>query len=122
VRRCLTLIAAFALLVRGLIPVGYMLAPAAAGEMTVVICTGHGPQLVIIDAEGKPVPAKPAVADGGLCAYASPGATTLADAAATPIAAEVRYAAAVYRVARTIFQGPTQTDASSPRGPPSELI
>ena len=91
-RRFLTVLALLSLTLRSLLPVGFMLAPSAADEMTVVICTGHGPLTVTLDADGKPVPTKPKLTDAGLCAYASPGATTLADAAPAPAARDVLYA------------------------------
>ncbi|MEI9902159.1 MAG: hypothetical protein WDN31_21050 [Hyphomicrobium sp.] len=57
-RNLLTLLTVTVLALRSLLPVGFMLA-SHAGEMTVVICTGHGAETVTIDADGKRVPAKP---------------------------------------------------------------
>ncbi len=67
-------------------------------------------------------PQSPAAADHGLCAYASPGATIVADAGAMPVARQVRYATAVYRVARAAFHEQRLSGSASPRGPPSQLI
>ncbi|MGQ0671468.1 MAG: DUF2946 family protein [Hyphomicrobium sp.] len=80
-RRLLSLLFVLALAVRGLVPTGYMLSPAAdgSGEMTIVVCTGHGPLLMTIDADGNPVPpAKPAASDTGLCAFAASAAVAVA--------------------------------------------
>ena len=121
-RRFLTVLALLSLTLRSLLPVGFMLAPASADEMTVVICTGHGPLTVTLDADGKPVPAKPKLTDAGLCAYASPGATTLADAAPSPAAREVVYARYVVRAHAAIVVAPHKPGATLPRGPPTELI
>jgi hypothetical protein len=59
VRRFLTPLFILAFALRALVPAGFMLAPSAVGEMTVVLCTGHGPQTITLDADGKPVPATP---------------------------------------------------------------
>ena len=121
-RRFLTVLALLTLTLRSLLPVGFMLAPAAADEMTVVICTGHGPLTITLDADGKPVPTKPKLTDAGLCAYASPGGTTLADAAPALAAREVIYERALVRVHAAIVVAPHKPGATSPRGPPTELI
>ena len=121
-RRFLTVLALLSLTLRSLLPVGFMLAPSAADEMTVVICTGHGPLTVTLDADGKPVPTKPKLTDAGLCAYASPGATTLADAAPALAARDVLYARALVRLHVAMAVALRLPGASSPRGPPAELI
>ncbi len=71
-RRLLSLLFILTLAARSAVPAGFMLAPSVSGDgsMTVVICTGHGPQIVTLDANGKPIPAKPAAGDLGLCAFA----------------------------------------------------
>jgi hypothetical protein len=72
VRRFPTLLFVIALTLRSLVPVGFMLAPVAAdGAMTVVICTGHGPQIMTLDAEGNPVPQKSGITDQNVCPYAA---------------------------------------------------
>jgi hypothetical protein len=115
-------LALLSLTFRSLLPVGFMLAPSAGDEMTVVICTGHGPLTVTLDADGKPVPTKPKLTGAGLCAYASPGATTLADAAPAPAARDVLYARRAVRLHVAMAVALRLPGASSPRGPPIELI
>ena len=73
VRRFLTPLFILAFALRALVPAGFMLAPSAVGEMTVVLCTGHGPQTIALDADGKPVPATPKQSQHTRCAYASVG-------------------------------------------------
>jgi hypothetical protein len=73
VRRFLAPLFILAFALRALVPVGFILAPSAVGEMTVVLCTGHGPQTITFDADGKPVPATPKQNPHTLCAYASVG-------------------------------------------------
>lgn len=121
-RRFLTVLALLSLTLRSLLPVGFMLAPSAADEMTVVICTGHGPLTVTLDVDGKPVPAKPKLTDAGLCAYASPGATTLADAAPALAARDVLYARSLVRLHVAMAVALRLPGATSPRGPPTGLI
>lgn len=70
-RPVLTVLLACILLVRSLLPSGWMLAaaPDDSDRLTVVICTQHGPQTVSLDPDGAPE-------DGGqtpaekLCAFA----------------------------------------------------
>ena len=82
-RRYCSLLFVVALGLRSLLPVGFMLAPAAAdGTMTVVICTGHGPETVTLDADGKPVPQK--IADQNICPYAASAPIAVAVTAPAP--------------------------------------
>jgi hypothetical protein len=71
VRRILTVLSIVALTARSLVPSGFMLAPVApgTGAMTVVMCTGHGPQVLKLEADGKPIPAKPGKPRTELCAF-----------------------------------------------------
>jgi hypothetical protein len=121
VRRYLALMLVVTLALRSLVPAGFMLAP-VGGEMTMVICTGHGPQTITLDASGKPAPGKPQHSDTSLCPYASTGAVALGDSATVPLAQEVRYAAVTYRITRDLFRAVPQPGATSARGPPSRLI
>jgi hypothetical protein len=109
------------LAVRSLLPAGFMLQPSVAGDGTlaVVICTGHGPQTVTLDADGKPIPAKSQSADASLCAYASTGAVAPGDGAPPTLATEAHYAAVTYRITRELFRADPKPGATSARGPPN---
>ena len=69
-----------------------MLAPTASGELTIVICTGHGPATVTLTSDGKLAPAKPKPADRGLCAYASVGGVALSEPVSAPSALALTFA------------------------------
>lgn len=71
-RRILTILSIVALMARSMVPSGFMLAPVPSGDgaMTFVLCTGHGPQIVKLGADGKPIPTKPGTAPKELCAFA----------------------------------------------------
>ncbi len=116
-RRLLTPLLVLVLALRTLVPAGFMLA-SVGGEMTMVICTGHGPQMITLDADGKPAPAKSHHSDSSLCPYASTGAITVGDSALVPLALQVRYAAVAYRITRDLFRAAAQPGATSARGPP----
>jgi hypothetical protein len=72
-RRIFTQLFVLALALRSLVPAGFMLAPSAVdgGRVTIVICTGHGPQPLDVDGSGKPLPSKPSASDHGLCPFAA---------------------------------------------------
>lgn len=100
-----------------MIPVGFMLAPAIYGEtMTVVICTGHGPQAMQIDREGRPVEQRQSTKE--TCPYAgsTPIAVALADLLQLSVPAE--YADAGYPLARVSTATLRWIGASWARGPP----
>lgn len=69
------LLVACAIMLRTLIPAGFMIAPAAQnGGWSVVLCSGNGPVTVILDADGRirgdaPAPAAPTKHDAP-CAFA----------------------------------------------------
>ena len=108
--------------VRSLLPMGLMLAavPDHAGAVEIVICTGHGPQSLTVDDEGRPLPAKAPAADKSTCPYAPVGAVAANDE--TPVLAQtVRYAALTYAIAAEIFRATPKPGAQSARGPPSLL-
>lgn len=96
-RRFTTLLFVLTLTVRSLLPVGFMLAPAAAdGTMTVVICTGHGPETMTLDAEGKPVPQKSGAADQNACPYAASAPLAVAVASPAPEMVPASFADPLY--------------------------
>jgi Protein of unknown function (DUF2946) len=121
VRRRLALLLIVTVALRSLVPTGFMPA-SVGGEMTIVICTGHGPQTLALDAQGKPAPHKPQHSHETLCPYASAGAVTLGAGVPVPLALQVRYAAVSYRITRDLFRAAPAPGATSARGPPSRLI
>lgn len=119
--RLIKLLCAFALAVNALIPAGYMLARAqGSDEVTVVICTGSGPQKILIDSNGQQIPDHQKSASKR-CDFATSGAVALTDAPPARLAAQVRYVAVVYRVQRQALRDAPKTGAVSARGPPLEL-
>jgi hypothetical protein len=107
--------------VRSLLPVGFMLAPAQAGDgaMSIVICSGLGPQILAIDADSQPVPAKSQHTDKnqGHCPFA--GALAAEQSAPVAVESTARYTAMVYRVVRDLFRSTPLIAATPTRGPPS---
>lgn len=122
-RRWLSLILLVVFAARCLVPAGFMLEASSTGDgtMTMVICTGQGAQMISVDADGKPIPPKPAHADNGICPYSASGTAALA--AIEPIALEAQAfeAAVTYRLTAQIFRATPKPGATSARGPPSEL-
>jgi hypothetical protein len=119
VRRLLASIVVLAFALRSVVPVGFMLAPAATGELTVVICTGHGPAIVTLTADGKLVPAKPKPGDHALCAYASVGGVALSEPVAAPSALGLEFADLAFTPTRDLIRVLPRAGATSARGPPS---
>jgi hypothetical protein len=54
-RRAISHLLLLLLLARSLVPVGYMPAFGADGKVQIVICTGHGPATVSVDASKTPM-------------------------------------------------------------------
>lgn len=113
----------FALVVRSLLPAGFMLAPAASadsdGGFTVTICTGDGLRSLAVDREGKPLQPAKSTSDHSVCPYVL-GAMVLGDAAPTAAHA-LRFEYLDYRIdpARFDFRRPPATKPA--RGPPQLL-
>ena len=109
--------------VRSFLPVGFMLAatPAHGGPVEIVICTGHGPQNLILDDQGVPQPAKPRIADNSTCPYAPVGAVAVNHETPHLLVHTVRYASVTYAIATEIFRATPKPGAQSARGPPSSL-
>lgn len=120
--RYANLLLVFAFAVRSLLPVGLMLAtvPDHSGTVQIVICTGHGPQSLTVDAEGVPIPAKAPAADKSTCPYAPVGAVAV-DQETHHLSHTVRYAALTYAITTEIFRATPKPGAQSARGPPSLL-
>lgn len=121
--RLLKALCALALVVNVLIPAGFMLARAQTGdEITVVICTGTGPQTLVLDHDGQHVPAKQDQNGDKQCDFAKSGGLASTGDAPARLAAVVRYAAVTYRVSREVHRATPKPGAVSARGPPIELI
>jgi hypothetical protein len=118
VRRLLSSLIVLAFALRSVVPVGFMLAPAANGDMTMVICTGHGPATIPFTADGKVAPAKQKSSTQGLCSYASVGGVTLNAPVAEPAAAEFAFAALAFRPVSDDVRAAMRAGATSARGPP----
>jgi hypothetical protein len=121
--RLLKVLCALALVVNVLIPAGFMLARAQTGdEITILICTGNGPQTLTLDSDGHQIPAKNDQNDDKRCDFAKSGALASASDAPARLATAVRYAAVIYRVSREVHRATPKPGAVSARGPPIELI
>lgn len=126
-RTPVTLLLLAVLALRSLLPTGYMLqtadaATASGGAIEIVICTGSGPAVLTVDAEGKSVPQKPQHVEKGVCPFAAAGAAALAAAEPHSLEAEAEYAAVRYTLAAALFAETPKPGATSARGPPSALI
>lgn len=117
-RQRLTCLVLLALLVRALVPAGFMLAPVTATSLgfTVVICTEHGPQEIVLD-EGETDPRQPQPSHE-TCPFALSALLGLASEA-TLLTAAVEYASVTYASARLLFSLTPQPGAASARGPPA---
>jgi hypothetical protein len=109
--------------VRSLLPVGFMLAvaPDHAGSVSIVICTGHGPQSLALDHDGAPLQKKSA-SNNNICPYSSAGAVAINAAAPQLLAQVVRYASITHRITSDIFHRTPTPGATSARGPPATLV
>ena len=121
--RYVNLLIVLAFAVRSFLPVGFMLAATTAhgGPVEIVICTGHGPQNLILDDKGVPQPAKPPIADNSTCPYAPVGAVAVDHETPHLLVHTVRYASVTYAIATEISRATPKPGAQSARGPPSSL-
>lgn len=73
-RRLIGLVLGLVLIVRSMVPVGFMLAPTAVdGSLALMICTGAGPLdgAALADVDSSPTkPGKPGAGSHDLCAFA----------------------------------------------------
>jgi hypothetical protein len=119
VRRLLSTIVVLAFALRSVVPVGFMLAPAAGGDLTVVICTGHGPATATLTADGKLAPAKPKPGDHGLCAYASVGGVALSEPVSAPSALGLEFSELTFKPTHDLIRALPRAGGTSARGPPN---
>lgn len=110
---------AFALILRSLLAPGVMFGPDGTRDtFTVVLCTGHGPETITLDANGNPVKPAQSRQDGGLCPYAS--SAPVASALPNTIAAPARFAqtTADYLALPAHIPATRGDGSASARGPP----
>ena len=123
-RRWLSLILLVVFAARSFVPAGFMLEASSTGDgtMTMVICTGQGTQMISVDADGKPIPPKPAHADTSICPYSASGTAALAAFEPLTLEAQAYEAAVTYRLTAQIYRATPKPGATSARGPPSKLV
>lgn len=123
-RGLLKFLVGLAFAVRSLLPVGFMLAvaPDHPGSVTIVICTGHGPQSLALDDDGAPLQKKSSNDSTNICPYSSAGAVAIGSAAPQLLAQTVRYASIAHRITSDIFHRTPAPGATSARGPPATLV
>jgi hypothetical protein len=123
-RKPITVLLLLVLAMRALLPAGFMVQAANAGDgsFDIVICTSGGQRVLTVDADGSPLPAKPYHNDQGVCAFAAAGAAALMTDAPQALAHAAVYAAATYALAVALFAETPKPGATSARGPPSSLI
>jgi hypothetical protein len=110
------------LAVRSLLPAGFMLQTAASGDgsIEIVICTGHGPQKITLDADGKPTQPQPAKSDAGrICPYAASASVALGVDQPAPLATPASITNVAYAHPEQFAPAERLPGASSARGPPS---
>jgi hypothetical protein len=123
-RRFVNLLIGLVFAVHSLVPVGFMLAatPGHAGELQIVICTGHGPQTLTLDSKGEPRPVKIPASSKDTCPYAPVGAVAVDHATPHLLVRTVSYASLTYRITRERFRATPRPSGHSARGPPAVLI
>jgi hypothetical protein len=120
IRNAATAFALAAMVLRALLPAGWMPATTGAHGTTFVICTMNGPKRVTLpDAPVKKQPQQPDDRGSGPCPF---GVAGLAFAPPVPVAlpvpsASVRFAAQTVRVESVRAQA--RPNAHGPRAPPS---
>lgn len=70
-----------AILVRALVPGGYMVQASAEGGFEIVICTDGGTDTIRVDAQGTPIEPSNSADTGDTCPFALASLSILADAA-----------------------------------------
>ncbi len=107
-----------ALALRSLVPGGYMIAPAQAGDgsVEIVICTATGQKTLHVSEDGTATnETGQAVED--LCPFAFSGTADIATAH-PDLAGTVTYATLTYKLAEALFAETPKPGAASARGPP----
>jgi hypothetical protein len=109
------------LAVRSLLPAGFMLQAAAAGDgsLEIVICTGPGAQKITLDADGKPTKPEPAKSDAGLCPYAASAPVALGADQPAPLATPADVARIAYALSSEHVRAERLPGTASARGPPT---
>jgi hypothetical protein len=109
------------LAVRSLLPAGFMLQPSAAGDgaLSIVICSGHGPETITLDSDGKPSESRPAKSEAGLCPYSAFATPVLGGGEPPAVASPVRYVSVNYPRPVELARVDLPSGATSARGPPS---
>lgn len=123
-RAVLNIVLLAVLAVRSLLPAGFMVQAAHAGDLPfeVVICTSSGMKLVSTDDEGKQAPSKPQHVDNGLCPFAASGAAAVISADDRSLSRTVTYSAVTYTLAAALFAETPKPGATSARGPPASAL
>lgn len=108
-----------AMVLRALLPAGWM--PGASAGTPLVVCTMNGPERIVLGADGKPLKHQPSQDDAlhhEMCPFA--GAPHLASPSAVAGIALPSYAIVVaFDVSRgTSFAGAPRYSPQSPRAPP----
>jgi hypothetical protein len=126
-RRISLMLAALAIVMKVLIPPGFMTAASASGGFPLVLCTGHGP--VTLDSPVPGHPAKQVPADKPShdppCVFAGHGVAAAAPSQLNVAPVEFVAYAEAPRVGRPSDLAPGRGLAAPPlpaRGPPSLLI
>lgn len=112
------MLVAFAL--RSLVPSGFMIAPAEAGDgsVEIVICTSAGQKTIHVSKDSAPSQgSEQDQAAQDLCPFAFTGTITIAEDQAE-LASTVIYAALTYKLAEALFAETPKPGAVSARGPP----
>lgn len=111
-----------AMMLRALMPDGWMPHSAPAGGMPIALCTVDGPISLVAVPDGKPAPHEPAHNDGrhvDACPFAAaPHFATVTPALAPPVPLADAYYAPPLPRAR-VFGGNGRHSPQSPRAPPS---
>lgn len=116
-RRLVALLLLPGLLLRALVPVGFMPGSGTGVGIVLELCTAHGLQRFVVQPDGDTAPAAPASHADNPCAFA------LTAVAAPPPAAGSGGAGAMPTAApptafRSVAAAPPPVRARSPRGPP----
>ncbi len=116
----LTSLLLLALTVRGMIAVGFMVAPSAddAGAMTVVICTEHGLQTLDLDRNGDPIQDGTDVDTLNTCPFSTVGHFAFHHDHDTSLTGTVEYSKITFRTTYAQFQETPKPGALKARGPP----
>jgi hypothetical protein len=107
-----------AMVLRALLPAGWM--PGASAGTPLVVCTMNGPELLALGADGKPLKHQPADArHHEMCPFAAAAALAAPSAAAEP-ALPGHAVRGAQDIARTyVFTGAGSYAPQSPRAPPA---